>query len=249
MRKTLLGLGVLSAILAGVLAVGLASAQTSTPEPSATGTPENLATRFKEGLAGHLGISVDELNAALDATQYDLIDQAVADGKITEAEAERLKENVDAGHNLLPFAGARGRIAHGVKIELVQSTADVLGVDVSVVTDSLKNGDSLADIANANGMDTADFETALLADIKSKLDEKVSNGDITQEQADRLYDCLSENIDDIVNHTRGDFGGGFFGGPGRGHGPGFDGPRFWFGGPQGEGDAAPSESSLSPTSF
>ena len=33
MRRTILGGGMLLAIVAGVLAVGLASAQTSTPEP------------------------------------------------------------------------------------------------------------------------------------------------------------------------------------------------------------------------
>ena len=52
----------------------------------------------------------------------------------------------------------RDRIEHRVKVELVEATAEVLGVDVSVVTDGLKNGDTLAEIANANGMDTDDVQ-------------------------------------------------------------------------------------------
>jgi hypothetical protein len=98
-----------------------------------------------------------------------------------------------------------------------------LGVDVSAVTEGLRSGDTLAEIANANGMETDAFETALLANVKATLDEKVADGDITQEQADNLYERLSNNIDEIVNHEPPDFpppdfrrfrGPGFFDGPG-----------------------------------
>lgn len=250
MRRTLLGGGLLLAIAAGVLAVGLASAQTSTPEPTATGSPENLASRFKEELASQLGISVDQLNTALDATQFALIDQAVADGKLTQTEADKLKARVEEGQNLFPFGGIRDRIEHRLKVGLVEAAAAVLGVDVSVVKDGLQNGDSLAAIANANGMSTDEFKTALLANVKSTLDTKVAGGDITQEQADNLYQRLSTNIDDIVNRTPGEYGPGFPGGPRSGHGPGFR-----FGGPDADGDdnstpATPSTSGgANPTIF
>jgi polyhydroxyalkanoate synthesis regulator phasin len=224
-------------MVAGVLAVGLASAQTSTPEPTATGSPENLADRFKEELASQLGISVDELNTALDDTQFALIDQAVADGKLTESEAEKLKARVEEGHNLFPLHGVRDRIEHRLKVGLVEATAAVLGVDVAVVKEGVQNGDTLAEIANANGMDTDEFKTALLAQVKSTLDTKVADGGITQEQADNLYERLSTNIDDIVNHEPGEYDRPHF--PGRGPG----GPRFRFNGPDanGSGSASPPD--------
>jgi polyhydroxyalkanoate synthesis regulator phasin len=196
---------VLLALLAGVMAVGLASAQTETPEPSVTDAPERLGDRFKEELASQLGISVDELNTALDNTQYALIDEAVADGKLTESEAERLRERVEEGHNLFPLHGIREHIGHRAKVELVEATAEVLGVDVSVVREGLGEGKSLATIANENGMDTEAFKTALLENIKATLDEKVATDDLTQEQADRLYGHFSENIDRIVNNEPGEF--------------------------------------------
>lgn len=243
MRRTILGGGILLAMVAGVLAVGLASAQTSTPEPTVTDTPEKLGDRFKEELASQLGISVDELNTALDDTQFALIDQAVADGKLTESEAEKLKARVEEGHNLFPFGGVRHRIEHHVKVELVEATAAVLGVDVSVVKDGLQNGDTLAEIANANGMSTDEFKTALLAEVKSTLDTKVADGDITQEQADNLYERLSTNIDDIVNHEPGEYGPPPFPRPGHG-------PRFRFNGPgaNGEDNVAPPDD-VAPTIF
>jgi uncharacterized protein YidB (DUF937 family) len=242
MRRTILGGGILLAIVAGVLAVGLASAQTSTPEPTVTDSPEKLGDRFKAELAKQLGISVDELNTALDDTQFALIDQAVADGKLTESEAEKLKERVEEGHNLFPFGGIGPRIEHRVKFELVEATAEVLGVDVSVVKDGLGNGDTLAEIANANGMSTEDFKAALLANVKSTLGEKVAGGDITQEQADNLYERLSNNIGEIVNHEPGEYDRPHFLRPGQG-------PRFWFNGPDANGSEVAPDEELAPAIF
>ena len=153
MKRTLLAGGIIAALVAGVLAVGLASAQTETPEPTVTGDPERLGDRFKKELASQLGISVDQLNTALDNTQFALIDEAVADGKLTESEAERLKERVEEGQNLFPIGGARPFIRHQVKVELVEATAEVLGIDVSDVRDGIADGQTLAEIANANGME------------------------------------------------------------------------------------------------
>jgi polyhydroxyalkanoate synthesis regulator phasin len=231
----------LLAIVAGILAVAVAAAQTSSPTPSATGTPSSLADRFKEGLASQLGISVDELNTALTNTQNSLIDQAVADGKLTQTEANKLKSHINDDNNLFPFRGVRQHVAQNLKVAFVDEAAKVLGVDPSVITDGLKNGDSLATIANNNGMSTDDFKTKLLAQVKTDLDAKVTSGDITQDQADKLYDGLNNNIDNILNHTPGEYGRPFFGG-----GPHFGGrgPGFWFGGPDKDNDSTtPSPSS------
>ena len=241
MRRTLLGGGIIAALVAGVLAVGLASAQTSspTPNPTATGTPTTLADKFKTELANQLGISVDQLNSALNNTDSALIDQAVADGKLTQTEGDNLKSKIDDDHNLFPVRGGLGpRIEQRLKAGLVDEVAKVLNVDTSVVTDGLKNGDTLAKIANDHGMSTDDLKSALLAQTKTDLDAKVSSGDITQAQADKLYNGLSNNIDNIINHTPGDGGFGFFGGHGRG---------FRFGGPDHDGSGSPAPSTSSDT--
>ena len=254
MRRTLLGGGMLLAIAAGIMAIAVAAAQTSspTPEPTATGTPANLADRFKTELASQLGISVDQLNTALNNTDAALIDQAVADGKLTQSEADKLKAGITNDNNLRPFRGVRKGVEHRLKVAFVDEAAKVLGVDSTVITDGLKNGDTLAKIANDHGMSTQDFETKVLAQSKTDLDTKVSNGDITQAQADKLYEHLSNNIDDIVNHTPGDHRYGP--GPGRFPFGGRGGPGFWFGGPDenGNDNGSPTPSSTdggNPTIF
>ena len=240
MRRTLLGGGMLLAIAAGILAVAVAAAQTAspTPSPSVTGSPDSLRGAYKEELAKQLGISVDQLNTALTNTDLALIDKAVEDGKITQSEADKLKENVNNDTNLWPFPMFRKGVEHRLKAGLIDEAAKVLGVDQSVITNGLKDGKSLADIANANGMSTDDFKAKLLDQVKTNLDAKVTSGDITQDQADNLYNRLSNNIDDIVTHTPGDFGGphgDFRFGPGHG---GHDGPPSWFGGPDQDGSSS-----------
>jgi polyhydroxyalkanoate synthesis regulator phasin len=238
----------LLAIAAGILAVAVAAAQTAspTPSPSVDGSPGSLRDAYKEELASQLGISLEELNTALTNTDLALIDQAVEDGRLTEAEAEKLKSHVNDDTNLWPFPPFRKGIEHRLKAGFITEAAEVLGVDQSVITDGLKDGKTLAEIANENGMSAEDFKAALLEQVKSDLDAKVAAGDITQEQADNLYDRLTNNIDEIVNHEPDDFPGprrDFHFGPRHGN-PG--GLPFWFGGP---GEPEQSEDTDTTTTF
>ena len=79
----------------------------------------------------------------------------------------------------------------------------------------LKDGKSLAEVAEAKGMSVDDFKAALLTQVKAQLDSLVADGTLTQEQADRVLKNTQDNIDSIVN-AQGGFGG--CGGPGRGAG-------------------------------
>jgi hypothetical protein len=98
--------------------------------------------------------------------------------------------------------------------------------------EQLRDGTSLAEVAEAKGMSVEDFKTAFLDQVQAQLDELVAEDDLTQEQADGIFQRTEENIDDIVSGEGclGDFGG-MRGGPGgfggMRHGPGgFGGMRF-----------------------
>jgi hypothetical protein len=80
----------------------------------------------------------------------------------------------------------------------------------------LKDGKSLADVARAQGISVDTLKADLLAQVKTKLDTLVSDGKITQSQADDSYSQTESNIDTIINAT-GPFRGGCPpGGPGPG---------------------------------
>jgi len=79
----------------------------------------------------------------------------------------------------------------------------VLQMDRADIVSALKSGQSLAEIAQSKGMGVDDFKAALLQSVKSKLDAKVADGTITQEQSDRAYSAIQGKIDEIVQFKGG----------------------------------------------
>ena len=93
-----------------------------------------------------------------------------------------------------------------------EAVAEVLGISVDQLMEELRDGKSLAEIAEAQRVE--DFQAKLLTQVRAQLDELVADGTLTQEQADGMFEQIEENIDSIVS-GEGGFGG--FGGPW--HGP------------------------------
>lgn len=221
MKRYLITATALGAIVVSVFAVAAVAAQEGTPAPvpedSADG--EGPRDRFLDALAENLGISREELDSTIDETQIQLIDEAVAEGRITEERGEELKQRVEDGLPLFPRPHHHGPL-HRVAGWIVDATAEIVGLSKEEVVEQVRDGSSLADIAEEQGMPVDDFKAELLDQAKADLDQKVADGDITQERADEMFERLSENIDDIINRTPGEGGPPF---P-HGFGPRFDGP-------------------------
>ncbi len=107
--------------------------------------------------------------------------------------------------------------------------ADITGIDASVWVEGFRNGDSAADVAEANGSSAEELIDALVAEATEHLNQAVADDRIDQETADERLAELTERITERVNSDepilggppfegrRGHRGGGF--GPG-GFGPG-----------------------------
>ena len=165
---------------------------------------------FLSKVADKLGVSEDELKVAIDEARDETIDEAVAEGRLTEEQAERLREGGFPFHRRLHRAGGH----------ILDAAADVLEMEKDDLVVELREGNSLADVAAAQGIGVDGFKAQLLAEVQADIDAKVADGTITQEQADRLSEGLEERIDNIVNAQPGEDG---FGGPRHRHG-GFGGP-------------------------
>jgi hypothetical protein len=75
-----------------------ATEEAETPSDQADGDNKGtLRDEFLQSLADELGISVDELTQALSNVALDMVDQAVADGRITEDEAAAVRERIASG--------------------------------------------------------------------------------------------------------------------------------------------------------
>lgn len=230
MKKYLMIGGVVAALAIGAFAVVSAGAQEATPTPTDEATSDQQARldHYLEVLADNLGVSVDELKSGLTQTQIDLINEKVADGTLTQDEANDLIDKIENGDTPLfpPFFRGDNDGGHHPLLRVVgnviDSAAEVLGLDSSDVKDQLQNGSSLADIAAAQGVDVDTFKAELQDNLQAKIDAAVADGTITEEMGQRLSDGLADHIDRIVEATPGDgpFGGDApMGGEGFGFGP------------------------------
>lgn len=175
---------------------------------------------FLGRVAEKLGIGEDELRSAISEVEGEIVDERVAEGLLTPEQGERLKERIEEGNPLGPRAFHRMReVARDHEGRLLHdSAATVLDMEPEELLSELKEDKTLAQVAEEQGMPVDEFTTALLDEVRGKLDELVAEGDLTDTQADAIFERLQENIDDIVNGSgcgmfRGPRGGFFGGGP------------------------------------
>ena len=166
--------------------------------------------------AKQLGVSADDLQSALTKALEDRLDAAVKDGRLTQAQADELKQRLESGDVPL-LGGPMG--GHMMGFPHLGAAATYLGVSESDLRTQLQDGKTLADVAKAKGKTVDGLVTALVADEKKELAQAVSDGRLTQAQADDMLANAKSRFTDMVNGVQPEGGpGGFHGGPP----PGFD---------------------------
>jgi len=188
--------GLALAVGAGVIAFGVASFTGSARAQEETEKAAQ-ADRYEELLAQQLGISVDELKAAQKAARDQMIDEAVAAGRLTPEQAERLK-SLEPGE----LRGFKHRVVHALK-NVLDSAAKALGLTTAEVREGLADGKSIADLAADQGKNIDDVKSAMIDDLEAAIDQAVTDGKLTAERAANLKQRLNDHIDDIVNHEGG----------------------------------------------
>ena len=193
-----------TAALAAVLGGGVAVAATQS-------SPAEESKAVVADAAKQLGVSADELSAALKQALVNRVDAALKAGTITEAQAAEMRERIRAGE--VPLVGVGhgqggGPRGHHGFVDFA-AAATFLGITEAKLRTSLEAGDTLAEIAKANGKTSAGLVDALVAAAKADLDAKVAAGRITAAQRTAILAELDERVQDVVD---GEFGFGFRGG-------------------------------------
>lgn len=177
------------------------------------------------------GAAASEVGGRLGAIK-DALAGLVKDGTLTQAQADKVASRLDSelpgrGHG--PGGMNHGRFGGGVVAEEV---AKAVGITVEELRAGMREGKTLAQLAEAEGVSKAELVKRLVAAATARLDQAVKEGDLTKEQADARKATLQERITAMVDRAgKGPRGGGFGKGHGNGHGHGW-GP----GGRFGEGD-------------
>ena len=183
-------LGVVVLLISGLVA-GVALAQGG-GEGGAQGEREGFVAR----VAAHLGVTEQQLTDAFKAARLEILDEAVAAGKISPEEADQIRQRIEEGKGLgFGWGGCHMR-PFG---DIVSSVAETLDMTPREILQQIRQGQSLAEIGQAKGVSPEELKSAILSAADSKLDQAVAVGKITQEQADKVMTRLTDNIDKLLN--------------------------------------------------
>ncbi len=212
--------GLVMGLIVGALVVLTAgSVLAQDPEPPPSDRPQ-ITEIFWESFAGRLGVDVEEARAAMGDAAREALQPLVEAGRLTPEQVEKLVERVQQGHFLIPVRRgpqARQRVQHGLREARVvlPAAAGALGMEPPELVQALKEGPTLADVADEREVDHQVVIDAILAGVEDALSQAVENGRISPEQAQQGLEKVTQFLEE---HGL-DFGLRFFFRP-RGHGPG-----------------------------
>lgn len=121
-------------------------------------------------------------------------------GTITQAQADAVIAAIeeagppDDGHGGPGMRGGRG----GPGLE---AAAAAIGITEDELRTALRDGGTLAEVAEANGVEPQTVIDALVAELQNRLDQKVADGDLTQEEADEKLASGTERITERMTST------------------------------------------------
>jgi hypothetical protein len=181
-------------VLAVTLGAGAAVAATS-----GAFDPKEEQEAFEAAVAEKLGVTTQELQNAYKEASLERLEAAVAAGRITEEEADAIREGIESGNFLGPKGFGFGPHIHIEGGPALDGAADYLGLSEAELHERLRNGESLAEIAKDEGKSVDGLEQALLAAAKERLDQAVEDGRITAVQRNEMVDRLESKIGALVN--------------------------------------------------
>jgi hypothetical protein len=173
--------------------------------------PERLLNKYMiQAQADAFGMSVDDLNARLAkgerlediaqekgwtrddmrAKMPEVLDQAISaalkDGAITQQQADDLKKRA-------PNAGGSGTGGRAPMNEYaIAAMAEVLGMTPTDVQSRISAGENPMDIVREQGLNPDDYRTKFEAAMTKVINQAVSDGKLTQQQADQMLQRMKE---------------------------------------------------------
>lgn len=220
MNKKLLTSGLLAGLVAGsgagliLQSTGFAGAAA----PAAVVVDDTTGTTDSTGTTGTTGTDTTtrpDRSARLTEVLQPLVD----DGTITADQLTAVVAALDAAGPMGRGGDGPGGRGMGLGGEGLTAVAEVLGLTEAELQTALQGGQTLAEIAAAEGVEVQTVIDTLVTAAGAHLAEHVTAGDLTQEEADAKLAELTTRITDAVNNG-GPLGGrgGEMGGRG-GHGP------------------------------
>ncbi len=168
--KKITGLALGGMLLAGSI-TGYAFADLST-QSTQTQPKNDYYQEFVSDFATNLGVSQDQVTAALEATKKQMLQEAVQQGKITQDQVDKISSNKGFVFGMPSFKhGDRGDITQNP--QYLNDAATALGMTADELKSELQSGKTMDQIVTAQGMTMDQF--------RQKMPQRQhKKGDITQ---------------------------------------------------------------------
>ena len=176
--------------------------------------PGEIQSTLSEGgtladVAAEAGFDSQVLVDAFLAEHSARLDQAVADGRIDQAQADEALANATERAETFINEGPQGdgprdgerrhRRQHDGPRRIIGTVAGILGVEPQDVVEALRGGTSIADYAESLGVGEQELTDSIVAEASARLAEAVANGRITQDEADTKLAEMAERLSEALN--------------------------------------------------
>jgi len=163
---------------------------------------------YLKDLANRLHVSVATLQQAQLAAHEDVLAQLVRDGKLTQNQANAIKQRLASHQECAGYAkGAQlGLIRFFLqkyRPDLTNQVAQGLHLSVDQLQAQLKAGKSLDEIAAAQHVSSSQLHTIVMNALQSTLNKAVAAGDLTQQQANQFMQYVQNHpkmVDQLLSH-------------------------------------------------
>lgn len=120
------------------------------------------------------------------------LDGLVANGTISEEQADAVAAHLASQWD---FHGRRlHRIHAGLDV-----AATTIGITEADLVEAVRDGQTVAEVAEANGVDAQTVIDELVAEVHARVDEAVAEGDLDAERAAEIKAKALERVTDFVN--------------------------------------------------
>jgi predicted DNA-binding protein YlxM (UPF0122 family) len=194
-------------------------------------TPEDLRSEIEGGktlgeVAEAQGVDTQAIVDAVHAQVTEMVQEAVDSGRLTQDQADRILERLEEfdGESLsslgMPLGpggpGMRGGFDIGRGLwgpsGGLDAAAEVLGMETDDLMAELRDGRTLAEIAEEKGVDLQTVKDAMIAQMEQALQEAEEEGSLTPECAECARQQLGECEEEWLEGPQGSFGFGMRGG-------------------------------------
>src|SRR5712692_10223580 len=184
-----------------------ATATPTTPTTPATATTTNpYCEQYLKDLANRLHVSVATLQQAQLAAHEDVLAQLVRDGKLTQKQADAIKQRLAShpGGTGMGMGMGMGKLfLQKYMPDLTNQVAQGLHLSADQLQAQLQAGKSLDNIAAAQHVSSSQLQTIETNALQSTLQKAVAAGDLTQQQANQFMQYAQNHpgvVDQLLRH-------------------------------------------------